>query len=267
MNASGKRIAPMEIGQRTLTREEIEALPESLLDLTAASKVVMVYGTDPGVIERGRVVLVGGLDADVRRLVENWEDRDLKDVQDAVVVGVSGPAVSKGAFTLKRVLNIQIDVQDTADATAKLVSDLVPEDTFTMPPGQAAQAALAAERLTKIGAEFGYLNAAQVADRAGHTAVNRSATATRWRNDRRIVGVHVKGEWRYPAFQFDQAGQPLPIIRDLIDVYEPTTEYAMLAWLTAPNGYLDGDRPVDLLWDNPQDVLDTALAAREPAET
>lgn len=269
MNDSGKRIAAMEMGQRTLTREEVEALPEPLGDLADVSKMFVLDGASLTVIKPGDAVVVGDLHADVRRLVENWEVGEDQLARGAVVVSTGNLATDPSPFNhlLKRYLTVQIEVQDTAAATAKLVSDLVPDDAFTMPPGQAAQAALAAERLTKIGAEFGYLTAAEVADRAGHAAANRSATATRWRNDRRIVGVHVKGEWRYPAFQFDQAGQPLPIVRDLINVYEPATEYTMLAWLTAPSGYLDGARPVDLLRPSPQDVFDAARADRVPDET
>ena len=46
------------------------------------------------------------------------------------------------------------------------------------------------------------LTAEQVADRAGHGAANRSATANRWKGERRIFAVRARGREVYPAFQF-----------------------------------------------------------------
>lgn len=82
------------------------------------------------------------------------------------------------------------------------------------PPAPAAllQARRNAQARKQLLDEFGALKAVEVADLAGSTAENRSATANRWRHEGRIFGVRYQDAVYYPGFQFADDGQPLPAI-------------------------------------------------------
>jgi hypothetical protein len=89
----------------------------------------------------------------------------------------------------------------------------------------------------------------QVAELAGHAASNASATATRWKSARRIVGLPWKDGDLYPAFQF-QDGQPRPVIgRALAALPAAMTPWQIAFWFTSSNSWLDGATPEERLDD------------------
>jgi hypothetical protein len=95
---------------------------------------------------------------------------------------------------------------------------------------------------------------------AGHEAANASATATRWKKARRIIGLPWKGSDLYPAFQFKE-GRPRPVIGRLIDALPGRMSPWQIAfWLTSSNGWLGGATPLERIEDE-SDLL--AAAARE----
>ncbi len=108
------------------------------------------------------------------------------------------------------------------------------------------------------------LSSAEVAALAGHTARNRSLTASRWRRAGRIFAVPQGGEERYPAFQF-QDGAPRPIVARVLEVLSPSlTPWEIAFWFVADNAWLEqggsATRPVDRL-DNDDRVLAAARGA------
>jgi hypothetical protein len=86
--------------------------------------------------------------------------------------------------------------------------------------------------------EFGAVTSAEIADLAGSTADNRSATANRWRQERRIFGVRHQDVLYYPGFQFSGDGRPLPVVRDVLDVFSEhgLTDWEIALWFTATTG-------------------------------
>jgi len=127
---------------------------------------------------------------------------------------------------------------------------------------QARRNAAAQETLLR---ELGAFSAAQVADLAGSKAKNRAALASRWQQEGRILGVRHRGQLVYPAFQFDAAGRPLPVISQVLEVFgESSSTWETALWFTAANGWLGGARPVDLLVREPERVVEAAH--REVAE-
>src|SRR4051794_11493027 len=67
-----------------------------------------------------------------------------------------------------------------------------------------------AEARLELVSEHGAWTAAELAERAGSTASNRSALASSWRATGRALGVEWNGRVVFPAFQFTAAGQPRP---------------------------------------------------------
>lgn len=126
-------------------------------------------------------------------------------------------------------------------------------------PAEAWHAQQNAQARSELLQEFGALTAEQVADQAGSAAANRSALASRWRNEGRIVGVSWHGRTLYPAFQF-RDGQPSPIIERAAAILHDRglSDWALALWFITPSGWLSDRRPVDLLDEDPERVLAAA---------
>lgn len=123
----------------------------------------------------------------------------------------------------------------------------------------AQQNAQARDELLK---EFGALTAEQVSDLAGSKAGNRSALASRWRSEGRIVGVPWHGRTLYPAFQF-RDGRPSPVVERAGGILHDRglSGWSLALWFTTPSGRLWDRRPVNLLDEDPEQILAAADAA------
>jgi hypothetical protein len=116
-----------------------------------------------------------------------------------------------------------------------------------------------AEARASLVREFGPLTGRQVADLAGSRAINRAALASRWKRKGRIFSVDFRGATLYPAFQFDHKGQPRPVIARIVRVLgSKGSEWQLALWLTSSVGWLNGQRPVDLLETDPEAVAEAA---------
>jgi hypothetical protein len=110
--------------------------------------------------------------------------------------------------------------------------------------------------------EHGAWTAAEVADRAGSQATNRSALASSWRSAGRVIAVEWNGTTLFPAFQFDAAGQPRPAIATALTHLRAAglSDWQQALWFNTGTGWLDDRRPVDVLDANPAAVVDAAAA-------
>jgi hypothetical protein len=90
------------------------------------------------------------------------------------------------------------------------------------------------------------------------TAQNRSQTAHRWRQQRRIFAVRHQGTLLYLAFQFDQHGHPAPVIEQVIKEVGDAPNWDLAYWFVRSNWLLEGRRPVDLLTEDPDAVIRAA---------
>ncbi|MHB8295401.1 MAG: hypothetical protein ACYDH5_12400, partial [Acidimicrobiales bacterium] len=71
----------------------------------------------------------------------------------------------------------------------------------------------------------------------------------------------VRHTQRYPAFQFDDHGRPLPIIGEVMAAAGPFAGWGLALWFTGASERLGGARPVDGLRSEPGSVLAAALEA------
>jgi DNA-binding CsgD family transcriptional regulator len=170
--------------------------------------------------------------------------------------------------TVQRILanatrNLLTDRGRTAMARRRLevVIDAMLPDAVPSPAEawHAQQNAQAREELLR---EFGALTPEQVADRAASTAANRSALASRWHSEGRILGVPWHGRTLYPVFQFLD-GRPNPTVeRAAVTLRERgLSGWALALWFLTPSGWLWDRRPVDLLEEDPERVIAAAGAA------
>ena len=121
------------------------------------------------------------------------------------------------------------------------------------------QAGVNAQARAELLKDYELLNSAQVHERYGARARNKAALATRWRRQGKILAVDFGGQLLFPAFQFDAQGKPLPVIERLLTILAPANnEWAIAIWLITPNGWLGGQRPVELLMSDPDAVCEAA---------
>ncbi|MGH3634308.1 hypothetical protein [Mycobacterium sp.] len=130
----------------------------------------------------------------------------------------------------------------------------------TVSPATARQAHRNAEARQELVDEFGFYGSDQIAEVAGSAATNRSATASRWLAAGRIFTVNHRGVRLYPSFQFGTDGHPRPVIASVLEVFQPygLDGWETALWFTTASGWLDDQRPVDLLTREPEQIVEAA---------
>jgi hypothetical protein len=152
----------------------------------------------------------------------------------------------------------------SAVLTERLIDAMfVPGSTAS--PAAAHQAQRNAMARQALIDEFGLYNADEIAELSGSTASNRSATASRWLASMRIFAVSHQGARLYPGFQFGTDGQPRRVIAPVLAAFEPygLDGWETALWFTTASGWLDDERPVDLLTRAPERVTAAAEHAFE----
>jgi len=101
----------------------------------------------------------------------------------------------------------------------------------------------------RLLAEFGAVDAEEVADLVQSAARRRTATVENWRRACRVVAVRWLGRTLVPGFQLLKDGQPDPNLRPVFEVLHEQGfgDWESALWWTVPSPALDGARPVDLL--------------------
>lgn len=147
-----------------------------------------------------------------------------------------------------------------------LLEALAPQELPT--PARLLQLRRNAAARNRLIEEFGLYTTAELAELRQADTENPSSVPARWLRDLRIFAVPPIGDRRFPGFQFDASGRPIPIVRDVIQALALTLGgWELALWFTGPNSTLDGGRPVDLLATHPPDVLAAARHEVEAGES
>ncbi len=143
----------------------------------------------------------------------------------------------------------------------RLIEALLPDQLAVPTPAAVQQAQQNAAARNALLQEFGALRSQDVADLAGSRASNRAALANRWRTENRVLAVPVHDELLYPGFQFTDEGRPRPAVGATLGWLRSdphTTDWQAALWFVTPTGWLGGRRPVDVLDDDPDAVVEAA---------
>jgi hypothetical protein len=109
----------------------------------------------------------------------------------------------------------------------------------------------------RYGVRTGY----QVAHQAGYEGADPTSY---WRplvREHQLLRVSYRRKPWFPGFQFLD-GEPLPMMRSLLNTILPAwSELSVALWAAAPNGWLSGERPADLLREDPDQVIKAAERA------
>lgn len=178
---------------------------------------------------------------------------EIRSAGEEVVVLTANHSVATQVTRFAAVLT-QLEEQ----ATRLVDAMFVPRSTVS--PAAASQALRNAEARQELIDEFGLYESDHVAEISGSAATNRSATASRWLAAGRIFTVNHRGNRFYPSFQFGTDGHPRPVIASVLEVFEPygLDGWETALWFTTASGWLDDQRPVDLLTREPERVVKAA---------
>ena len=138
---------------------------------------------------------------------------------------------------------------------------LVPAVPRATGAGRADQERRNAQLRERFLSELHLLDAAEVADMSGSRSANRRAVASRWAGARRIFGMRLNGQVLYPAFQFDEAGQPRPAVGEVLEVLAPLnlSEWAEALWWGTASDALGWRTPANVVAEDPMAVVKVAL--------
>jgi len=79
----------------------------------------------------------------------------------------------------------------------------------------------------------------------------------RWKQQRQIFALHVKGQDWYPKYALDENFRPLPVIAEVMALADWRAE-RLASWFEAKSSSLGGQRPRELIATNSQFVVDAA---------
>jgi hypothetical protein len=132
-------------------------------------------------------------------------------------------------------------------------------DFDPLDPVEARIDAANAEMRRDFLATFPVVEAAAVHDRAGYEGTNKAQTAAAWRRANRILGLPYAGRIVYPLFQFDDDGQPWPLVQPVLRALPADrSAWQRAFWLVSPNEWLDERVPADALRIGDERVVEAA---------
>jgi hypothetical protein len=151
-------------------------------------------------------------------------------------------------------------------STDELAERMLPEVPVPS-PAQATLAQRESQARWSMLEEFGAFTSEELADQRSQ-AKNRHALANRWRSEGKVFAVELRGRQLYPGFQFDpETFAPEPIVAEVLTALprEQMSDWEVALWWVASDPWLDGDRPVDLMREDPEMVTKAASALAEPS--
>ena len=184
--------------------------------------------------------------------------------ENILVVSADDSATLEKARLLIELLGQRLGDLEKAEME-RIIDAVVPSLLDRPSPAFIDQARRNAEARTAFLREYEVLDADQVHELFGSRARNRSALAARWRSGKKIFAVQHRGRFLYPAFQFDSQGRPRQVISKVLAVLGTEVGgWQTALWFVTPNGWLDEEKPVDMLEREPHAVLDAAADVAEP---
>lgn len=178
-----------------------------------------------------------------------------------LVLAVSARDATELAVLTDVVSVVQESLRGVTATVGKVMSALFPtEQEFLFPPALLEQVNRNAAARNALARDFGLLSGAEVAKLAVSSSGNASAMASRWKAEGKVFTVGPAGVQRFPGFQFSlDGGRPLPVIAQVLAVLgERLSGWELALWFTGSNGWLGGERPVDVLESDPELVVDAA---------
>lgn len=111
--------------------------------------------------------------------------------------------------------------------------------------------------------EYPALDATTVQQHFGYPSLNSFAATTTQESSRQILGLPVGNESVFPAFQFNEDGQPIHLVSEVLKrLPADFTPWQIAFWIVSPNASLDGATPLSAIQEGNQSVLGSAECER-----
>ena len=184
----------------------------------------------------------------------------------AYLIEVQGDAMSQILESVMPVLGRLLS-QKTAAVREQKLEELVDFLAGQMVVPSSVDTKMAqrlAVRYARVLGEFGFVTAEELADANQSRAGNRSALADNWKKRHQVFAVRHRDEFGrsrevFPLFQFEDH-KPIKVVQSVLEAFgERKAPWKLALWFTSNNGWLPKQaRPVDLLEDNPDAVVQAA---------
>jgi hypothetical protein len=158
----------------------------------------------------------------------------------------------------------QLVRQRQQQALEKIVSALLPD--VALPDAALAEARMMVDAKTTILKSGDLVTAGEIAKLAGYSPNNPSAQPNRWKRDGAIFAIHYKGTDYFPMYALnpDENYRPYKALAEVLRTFgEAKDSWGLAFWFAGVNGFLDDERPQDLLGAHPEEVI---AAARDEME-
>lgn len=86
-----------------------------------------------------------------------------------------------------------------------------------------------------------------------------------WLAQGRIFALEQQGVQRFPSYAFDSTGEPVPVLKEVLNALAGRSPFQIAAWFESPSVYLDAKRPRELLEQDGPAVVMAALRLVEGA--
>jgi hypothetical protein len=103
-----------------------------------------------------------------------------------------------------------------------------------------------------------WLTAQEVGQRQNPDATNQHAVASRWKREGKVFFIEHKGVTLYPKYIFDEFGNPVPEVAEVLKIFEGYRPFRIASWFESTSSMLHGRRPREVRATDPQAVVDAA---------
>jgi hypothetical protein len=108
-----------------------------------------------------------------------------------------------------------------------------------------------------------WLSAMELCSELPKTKDEIDAVLPQWLETGQIFALERNGIKLYPLYAFDSLGEPVPILKQVLEVLQGYSSFQIASWFESPSSYLRGKRPREVL---EVDAASVMIAAKRRVE-
>jgi hypothetical protein len=124
-----------------------------------------------------------------------------------------------------------------------------------------AQARMLIDAKSTILKSGDFIPAGEVSKLAGYSQTNPSVQPNKWKRNRAIFAIELKGDDFFPLYALDPNDnyRPRKEVAEILSIFGDSKDgWGLAFWFAGLNSFLDDERPQDLLAFAPEQVLAAA---------
>lgn len=178
--------------------------------------------------------------------------------QNAQITTVADPAVVARVENVARALDDAFQTLSSTPAEGQSKESAVSKSDPVSAAGIADPVANAIEIRERLKQSVSLIDSAKWAKWRGVQS-NPSAALGKYKKSKRIFAVRSGNRDLYPAFQFAENAQPLPVVQKILKIIPKEVQgWSLLSWFEARNALLKNRKPSEVLASEPAAVLRAA---------